>query len=148
MNDKMLIKEKIEFKAKLEQVWDLLTNPELTRQYMFGSEVISNWKVGDDIIWKGKTEEGKDIIYVKGKIAEIIPQQKLSFSMFDPNSGLADKATNYVLLTYSLHTHQNITLFELEQGDFATVENGKSRFEEAQQGWKMVLPLMKKVLGE
>ncbi len=45
-------------KAPVEKVWDALTKPELVKQWQYGSDLITNWKVGNDIRfrteWEGK----------------------------------------------------------------------------------------------
>lgn len=142
----MIIKEEIDFNASKKQVWDLLTNPEITKQYMYGCEVLSDWEIGSSIIWKGLTEDETEIIYVKGEIIEIINGEKVTFSMFDPNAGLADNLENYANLTYELLELENGTRLTLTQGDYAKLENGKSRYEESLKGWGMIFPMMKKVI--
>ena len=67
----MIVTKEIMFSASKSAVWDLLTNPQKTKQYMFGCEVLSSWEVGAPIIWKGLTEAGAEIIYVKGEILQI-----------------------------------------------------------------------------
>jgi uncharacterized protein YndB with AHSA1/START domain len=46
------VKKTIEINTPASKVWDTLTNPELTTQYMFDCELISDFKVGNPIIWK------------------------------------------------------------------------------------------------
>ena len=41
-------------RAPIEKVWDALINPETIRQYMFGTQVRSDWKAGSAILWKGE----------------------------------------------------------------------------------------------
>lgn len=146
MDKSMTITEEVLFDNTIEKVWDLLTNPKMTKQYMFGCEVLSNWTVGDSITWKGFAENGEEVTYVKGKIIEMIPYKKVSFTMFDPNMGIKDIAENYVNLTYQLAELQNGTKLTMVQGDFSGTENAEKRFEESKNGWKMVIPLMKKVI--
>lgn len=148
MNKTMIIKEEIDFNFSKKEVWNLLTNPEITKQYMYGCEVLSEWKVGSPIIWKGITEDGTEVIYVKGEIVEIEKEKKVTFTMFDPNKGMEDKLENYVNLTYELQKIKNGTKLILTQGDFSKAEDGKNRFEEASKGWEMVLPIMEKVISE
>jgi uncharacterized protein YndB with AHSA1/START domain len=148
MEKSMIISEQIEFAADINCVWDLLTNPEMTKQYMFGCEVLSDWKTGSKVIWKGKTEDNTDIVFVKGEVTEINPGEMVSFTMFDPNRGMKDVPSNYVTLTYHLSPSQNGTLLSLTQGDFAGTQNAESRFEESSKGWEMLLPLMKNLLEE
>ena len=148
MHKTMIIKKEIDFDFSKKQVWNLLTNPELTKQYMYGCEVLSEWKVGSPIIWKGITEDGTEVIYVKGEIIEIEKEKKVTFTMFDPNKGMEDKLENYVNLTYELQKLKNGTKLILTQGDFSKAENGKDRYEESSKGWEMVLPIMEKVISE
>jgi len=144
-NEIMIIEKEVQFDVSKEKVWNLLTNPEFTKEYMFGCEVISDWKVGDSIIWKGLTEDGKEIIYVKGSIIEVEQGRKVTFTMFDPNMELDDIPENYLNLTYELKEKGNSTILKLTQGNFATVGDGKKRYEESLKGWEMVIPIMKQI---
>lgn len=147
MNKSMVIQEEVLFNATIEQVWDLLTNPQMTKQYMFGSEIISTWEIGSSIQWKGQTAEGTDVIYVKGEILEYEEYKKITSTMFDPNSDMKDIPQNYVNLIYELSQKENGVLLTIIQGDFSMAENGAKRYEESKQGWKeIVIPLMKKML--
>ncbi|MDW7695834.1 SRPBCC domain-containing protein [Flammeovirgaceae bacterium SG7u.111] len=146
MNDSMVFKEEVIFQASPEQVWGLLTNPAMTKQYMFGCEVISSWNIGSPIHWKGVTEDGKEVVYVKGTILEYEENKRITFSMFDPNMGIADIPTNYVNMTYSVISNGLGTALTITQGDFAGADNAEQRFEESKKGWEMVIPLMRKVL--
>ncbi len=143
----LIITKAIQFQADPKAVWNLLTNPEMTQQYMFGCAVLSDWQVGQPILWQGKTEDGKDIIYVKGEILVIEQGTKVTFSMFDPNMGLEDVPSNYVNLTYELKANPQGTLLTLTQGDYAGVEKADSRYADSIRGWEMVIPLMQKLLS-
>ena len=35
------------------QVWDMLTNPQKTKLYMFGCETVTDWKPGSELLWRG-----------------------------------------------------------------------------------------------
>ena len=49
--DKPLIAEaSIHINAPLGKVWEALVHPELITQYLFGTTVVSDWKVGSPII--------------------------------------------------------------------------------------------------
>ncbi|GAA4115064.1 hypothetical protein GCM10022393_15020 [Aquimarina addita] len=52
MKQSMIIRKVVVFNTNKKQVWDLLTNPEKTKQYMFGCKVLSEWALGSEIIWK------------------------------------------------------------------------------------------------
>ncbi|AMC10095.1 hypothetical protein Lupro_02005 [Lutibacter profundi] len=142
----MKIEKEVIFNVNKAKVWELLTNPSITKQYMFGCEVLSNWEVGNTILWKGYTEEGKEVIYVKGEIIECKKGDKVTFTMFDPNMEIEDIPENYLNLTYELIEINNKTLLRLTQGNFATVTQGKKRYEESLKGWEMVIPIMKQIV--
>ena len=57
--------------APPERVWQLLTQPGSDPDIMFGAEVVSDWKVGSPIVWKGEWE-GKTF-EDKGEIIAIDP---------------------------------------------------------------------------
>jgi uncharacterized protein YndB with AHSA1/START domain len=58
--------------ASIDKVWDALINPEKIKTYMLGTTVISDWKEGSQIVWKG---EWKGQPYAdKGEILQFQPQ--------------------------------------------------------------------------
>ena len=142
----MIIEKQVIFEASEEKVWDLLTNPKMTKQYMFGCEVHSDWKVGDSINWIGTTEEGKEIVYVKGEIVAIEEGRKVTLTMLDPNIGIADIPKNYAQLTYELASSDKGTLLTIKQ-NFEGTENAEKRYNESLNGWDMVIEVMKKIMN-
>ncbi len=145
----MIFKEEMIFKSSIEKVWDLLTNPAMTKEYMFGCEIISDWKVGSAIDWKGKTEDGQEVVYVTGKILEYQEMKKITSTTFDPNADMEDIPKNHVNLTYELDEVDGGTQLIITQGDFSEAENGANRYEESKNGWiDLVIPKMKELLKE
>jgi len=94
VNDKnnFLIKKSTIVKAAPSKIWDALTNSELTKKYMYGYEVQSDWKVGSPIFWVLKID-GKDYNR-KGKVLQAKPNKILEISDFNPNSGQEDIVSN------------------------------------------------------
>ena len=45
--------------APAKNVWEALINPAMIKQYFFGTDVVSDWKVGNSIVWRG-TWQGKE----------------------------------------------------------------------------------------
>src|SRR6188474_1665744 len=86
--------------APASKVWDAITKAELIKQYLFGSDVISDWKVGSPIIYKGEWE-GKSF-EDKGKILEMKPEKLLRSTHWSPLSGVPDSPENYHTVTYEL----------------------------------------------
>jgi len=111
-------------------VWATLVDPALTRQYMFGCEALSDWKVGSRLDWKG-SYQGKDMVFVTGTVVTFQPERLLEYTTFDPNGGLEDVPGNHVTMSCKLTPEDGGTLLELRQGDFSTVQNGQKRFADA-----------------
>src|SRR5881227_3883691 len=97
----LFVKNNITINATASKVWDALTNPEQTKKYMFGCETVSDWKVGSPLLWKGNYE-GKEMIFVKGKIVAIDQGKFLAYTTIDPNSSIEDIPENYLTVTYGL----------------------------------------------
>lgn len=145
--DSLYIKNNISIKASIEKVWDTLTNPAQTKKYMFGCETVSDWQKGSSLLWKG-SYEGKEMVFVKGNITDIDPGKFLSYTVFDPNSAMEDKAENYLTVTYQLSTQNEQTVLEVTQGDYSKVANSEARYKEAYNeghGWQPLLEEIKKV---
>src|SRR3954452_6367775 len=86
--------------APVEQVWGALVNPAAIKQYMFGTNVTSDWKKGSPIVWQGEWQ-GK-AYKDKGVIRQIEPGRALQYTHFSPLSGLPDKPENYHTVTIQL----------------------------------------------
>jgi uncharacterized protein YndB with AHSA1/START domain len=54
MKNTLVATAHVEIDAPIATVWDALVNPEKIRQYMFGTTVVSAWREGAGIVWKGE----------------------------------------------------------------------------------------------
>lgn len=142
MSEGKYFKFAIVIEAEPKVVWEALTNPIFTKIYMFGCEVVSDWKLWEPVEWKG-AEDG--IIYVKGILLDYEKEKKLSYTVFDPNAGYKDIPENYLTTTYLIEPSEGKTVLSISQGDYSKVENGEKRFKES-IGWKMVLKRLKQML--
>jgi len=142
MKKELKVKKSIEIEAEILKVWEALTNPELTKNYFFGCEVISDWKTGSPIIFR-QFEEGKKIIYVKGKILEIENGKFLQFTAWGPESGLKDIESNYTLVTYTLSEINNRAKFIVTHGNF---NEDLKRYNDSEKGWDYVMTALKEYL--
>ena len=59
MNKGLIARASISIDSPVGKVWDAFTNPELIKRYMFGTDVISDWKEGSPIAWKGEWQGKK-----------------------------------------------------------------------------------------
>jgi len=128
--------------ASAEKVWNALTDPGIIKQYMFGTTVISDWKEGSKIIWKGEWE-GRNY-EDKGKILLFEPKKSLQYSHFSPLSGLSDSPENYHIVTIDLEEKDKQTIVTLTQTNNAD-EKTKG---DSEKNWKMMLASLKKLLEE
>jgi uncharacterized protein YndB with AHSA1/START domain len=128
--------------ASAHNVWNALTDPETIKKYMFGASVVSDWKEGSKIQWKGEWE-GKSY-EDKGKILILEPNKKLQYSHFSPLTGLDDIPENYHIVTIDLIEKDGQTIVTLTQ-DNNPDETAKGHSE---KNWKMMLASLKNLLEE
>ena len=135
-----IAKAEVTIDAPVEEVWDALINPEMIKKYMFGTTVISDWKEGSKIVWKGEWE-GKHY-EDKGKILNMAPKKQLQYSHFTPSPGVADVPENYHRVTYELSDIGGRTEVSLSQDNNSTEQELKH----SQQMWDSMLAGLKKLL--
>jgi uncharacterized protein YndB with AHSA1/START domain len=141
MAKKLVVEKSIKINAPTK-IWEILTNPEHTKKYMFGCEVISDWKIGSPLLWKG-TADG--VIYVKGNLLKLETDKLFRFTVFDPNSGIEDIPSNYSTATIELIPENGSINLSVIQGDFGSMPDGENRFMSAEAGWDTVLPKIKEM---
>ncbi len=124
--------------APKAEVWDALTNPDKVEQYMHGTHVSSDWKVGSPVRWtgewKGKPYEDK------GEILEVKPNTLLRYTHWSPMGGSEDKPENYHTVTYELAGDDGKTNLTLTQDNNPTQEAADKM---AQENWAPVLKGLK-----
>jgi uncharacterized protein YndB with AHSA1/START domain len=142
MKNENIAKAETKVNAPVDKVWDALVNPEAIKQYMFGTNVASDWKEGSPIVWKG---EWKGKAYEdKGVILKLQPERMLQYSHFSPLSGQPDKPENYHTVTIELSSDEAKTLVSLSQDNNPTEEARKH----SEENWKTMLANLKKFLEE
>ena len=130
----------IEIDAPAERVWAALTDPEQIKEYMFGSQVVTNWKPGSPIVWRGEYEGRK--YEDKGEIVEIEPAQRLKMTHFSPLSGQEDRPENYHTLVYELEERGGRTRVSLSQDNNPSeeaAEHSRANCEKMLAGLKQVV---------
>ena len=140
MNDKFTATAKTTIHASASKVWDALTKPELIKQYLFGSDVISDWKVGSPITYRGEWQ-GKPF-EDKGEILKVEPEKILVSTHWSPLSGVPYTPENSHTVTYKLNGNGDSTEVTIIQDNNA---NEKEKTE-SEQIWRTVLEGMKKLL--
>lgn len=140
MNDKFTAKATSTINAPVSKVWQALINPEIIKQYLFNTEVISDWKVGSPILYRGEWE-GK-AFEDKGKILEIEPEKTLKSTHWSPLSGVPDSSENYHTVTYTLVDRGDSTEVTITQDNNASDEEKLH----SEKNWQTVLKGMKNFL--
>lgn len=130
----------ITINAPASKVWEALTTPEVIKQYFFGTDAVSDWKVGSPLIFKGEWQ-GKQY-QDKGTILESVPQKIFKYDYWSSMSGIEDKPENYVIITYELSEKDNATTLTVSQEN---IRDEKTQ-EHSEQNWKKVLEDLKTLL--
>ena len=108
---------------------------------MFGTNVVSEWKEGSTIVWKGEWQ-GKPY-EDKGIILKLKPLRLIQYSHFSPLSGLPDAPVNYHTVTIELSGKDKQTFVSLSQDN----NSNEQEREHSENNWKMMLEGLKKVLS-
>ena len=101
--------------ASKEKVWHSLTNPDKVKAWQFGSDLITDWKVGNEI--RFKSEWNGQIFEQWGTVVEFDPYEKLKYTLFAPRPDLEDKPENYFEMEYKLINIKNGTELTITQED-------------------------------
>lgn len=121
-----------------EKLWDAITNPDLTKQYFYGTEIKSDLKPGSKIEYHSIGEDGKVKIALFGEVLEVEPYKKFVHSFNFPDKG--EKPSR--------------AIYEIEeQGPFVKLTLTHDRFEgetetykSVSEGWPFILSGLKSYL--
>ncbi len=130
----------IHINAPVSKLWAALTEPELIKQYFFGTNTDTDWKPGSPVrfygTWEGKNYEDK------GTVLDVQQDKLIKYSYWSSMSGIEDKPENYVIVSYKISGEDNnLTLTVLQEN--IPDEKMKSHSEE---NWKKVLHGLKKLV--
>lgn len=136
----LLATSEIDIKAPASRVWQALTDPAMIRQYLFGTEVTSDWKEGSPITyrgtWNGQAYEDKGIL------EKIIPEKLLRSTYWSSLSGTKDEPENYATISYTLSANGETTTLKLTQDNCSTEESRAH----SEKNWHVVLETLKNLL--
>ena len=140
MSVNLIAKSSTTISAPASRVWEALTKPEMIKQYFFGTQAISDWKVGSPLqfrgVWEGKEYTDKGII-VKSE-----PNKLFQYTYLSSFSGLADLPENYANISYELDEDSGQTTLTVKQEN---IENEEVR-EHSEKNWAFVLKNLKEFL--
>ena len=140
MKESHVASAQVAIHASVERVWKVLTDPKQIKEYLFGTEATSDWRVGSAItykgVWQGKPYEDK------GKILALVPNKLLQSTYWSGMSGLKDTPENYSTVTYTLSEVGGSTTLTVTQDNNPTRESA----EHSQSNWAIVLRGLKDLL--
>lgn len=140
MNEEFVATASIEIDASIRDVWNALVDPDVIEKYMFGATVVSDWKEGSSIMWKGEWEGTS--YEDKGTLLRVDAPNILQYTHFSSLSGLADEPQNYHTVTIELKTQGRSTYITLRQDNNPT-EEAKNHSE---SNWAAMLVSLKSLL--
>jgi uncharacterized protein YndB with AHSA1/START domain len=126
--------------APASKVWHALTSPDAISEFMFGTRVETDWKIGSDIKWTGNYE-GKTY-EDKGKILQVLPEKLLQHTYHSSMSGIEDKPENYFNVSYELEEANGSTTVTLTNSN---LPDEKSK-EHSEKNWEGLLQKLKEVV--
>ena len=122
-------------RATPEQVWRAITDPELTRGYYYGTDIVSSWEPGAP--WKSVS--GAEL-YLVGEIVEVDPPRRLvqTFQVAEGERAAADPPST---VTWELERDGDGTRLRLSHEGLAP-----ATYEYTEGGWEHILSGMKVLL--
>ena len=136
----LTLKTTITFKEPIAKVWHGLTDPSTVKEYFFGTDLKSDWKVGSPITFSGewdghKYEDG-------GIILDIDEPRLLKYTYWSSMMGLENIPENYYNITYELSEGDEVTTLVITQDG---VKNQEAA-DHSEQNWKSVFDGLKKII--
>ncbi len=140
MKIKLVASAEIKINTPVSKVWDALTNPEQIKKYFFGTNAISDWKVGSPLEFKGEWE-GKEY-HDKGTILKSEKDKLFQYTYLSSMSGKEDIPENYATVTYELSLKDGQTNLKILQDGNDTEESKKHH----EDNWSYMLKSIKDLL--
>ena len=130
----------ISIAAPPSEVWNAITTPAEIKQWFFGVDTDTDWKVGSEIVhtgeWQGKPYEDK------GRVVAFEPERMLVHTHWSPLSGLADEEENYQIVTWMLSEKEDSTELTVSESNIPSEETK----DVSEKSWRTALNALKELL--
>ncbi|MFL9838484.1 SRPBCC family protein [Flavobacterium sp. ST-75] len=127
--------------AHVSDVWKALTDPKMVRQYFFGSNLETTWKVGKPIRFYG---EYKGTRYEdKGIVLEYNENDKLSYSYHSSWTTLPDEPQYYLEVSYQVKKIPGGTELTISQTNY-----DEEKAQHSLQNWEVVTNRLKELIED
>lgn len=126
--------------AKPSVIWEALTTPEIIKKYFFGADVVTDWREGSSIIWKGEWN-GKPF-KDRGRIITVQEKLQLKMTHWSASSGKPHTPENENTLTFKLSEKDGKT-------EVTIVQDGNTSDKEREaneKNWTLLLKNLKTLL--
>jgi uncharacterized protein YndB with AHSA1/START domain len=142
MAEKLVATQSIRINAPLAEVWKALTDPEMIKKYFFGTETITDWKVGSPIFYRGEWE-GK-MYEDKGTVLAFEKEKLIKYNYWSSMSGIPDIPENYNDITYTVRKEGGAVVLDVKQEGL----RDEATRVHSEENWALVMGGMKKLLEE
>lgn len=105
----------VKIQAPAGKVWRALTEPDLVKQWQYGSDLLTTWEPGSPIVFRN--EWNGQVFEQKGTVLEFKPASRARYSLFFPRPGVEDIPENYFFMTYELTESGGLTSLVFRQED-------------------------------
>ncbi|GAA1447311.1 SRPBCC family protein [Leifsonia poae] len=125
--------------APRAKVWRVLTSNGSHPEIMFGAEIVSDWRIGSRIVWRGEWQG--TAFEDHGVVIELQEPSRIVLTHFSPMSGEPDVPENYHTLRFELDETSKGTHITLDQDNNPTLEAAKH----SRANWAQMLEGVKAV---
>ncbi|MGN6510029.1 MAG: SRPBCC family protein [Chitinophaga sp.] len=132
-----VVQKTIDIAAPLEKVWQFVTSPAGMKAYLFGTNAVSDWKVGSLIRFTGEWE-GKEY-EDKGTIEVLDPGKTFEYTYYSAFSGVPDQSENYTVVRMDFEPVGTGTRLTLKHSNFPT----ETAYQNTEKHWELALDIIK-----
>ncbi|MBM9591224.1 SRPBCC domain-containing protein [Leptospira sp. 201903075] len=122
-----------------KSVWEILTKPQYIKEYLYGTEAISEWKEGSSLLFKGVWEGTP--YEEKGIILSFQPPHTFKYTYFSAFFGLPDLSENYSIIENKLTEADGIVTIHLNQTGFTA----EDKLKHSEESWNHCLDIIKSI---